>query len=368
MLVYYILNSILVFTGIYAGNKNTKQNTIFYLVLSVLLLTVLASFRYAIGFDYFSYRRIYENIEGLSFNQVFLIHKKEFLFYILCKICNCMNLPYTGFLFIVSLFMHSVAMWFIHRCSKIPWLSVYLYITLQFFAHNMNLIRQSMALSFFLLAFPFLKKRKIVPFLLIIIAGSLCHNSVFFMLPLYFLLPIKANVKSMGVLLGLTLIAYILCEPLLECIMPLLSNAYSAYSSSEFWQASTFDYVIMPFIYFILLFLFRNKYGDDGKDSSFYLNGAFYTFAITLFITKHFILERLAIYPNILSIIAIPDLITCYYNNEKSKNTLLWKRKVCYVLALFLIYGGITFLFSAHKGIHHVYPYISLLDKAKSPG
>lgn len=149
MLVYYILNSILVFTGIYAGNKNTKQNTIFYLVLSVLLLTVLASFRYAIGFDYFSYRRIYENIEGLSFNQVFLIHKKEFLFYILCKICNCMNLPYTGFLFIVSLFMHSVAMWFIHRYSKIPWLSVYLYITLQFFAHNMNLIRQSMALSFF---------------------------------------------------------------------------------------------------------------------------------------------------------------------------------------------------------------------------
>lgn len=368
MPVYYVLISVLVLAGIYAGKKNTKQSMVLYLALSALLLTVIASFRYAVGFDYFSYRGIYEGVEDLSFYQVFAMYKDEFLFYILCKCLTLIKIPYIGFLFIVSLFMHSAAMWFIHRYSKIPWISVYFYITLQFFAHNMNLIRQSMALSFFLLAFPFLKKRKFIPFFLIIIGGSLFHNSLFFMLPLYFMLPVKANGKSLGFLFGLTLIAYLLCEPLLQLVMPFLINTYSGYLSSDFWQASTFDYVIIPFLYFVLMLLFWNKYKTGCKDSSIYINSAFYTFAITLFITKHFILERFAVYPNILSIIAIPDVITCFYNNDEAGNLPFWKRKYCYVPAIFLIFGGAAFLFSAYKGVHHVYPYISLLDKAKSPG
>lgn len=367
MLVYYILIAVLVSAGIYAGNKNTKQSAIVYLALSALLLTFLASFRYAVGFDYFSYRGIYESVKELSFSQVFQIYKDEFLFYIFCKLLTFIGIPYIGFLFLVSLFMHSAAMWFIRRYSKIPWLSVYFYIALQFFAHNMNLIRQSIALSFFLLAFPFLKKRKFLPFLLIIIGGSLFHNSLFFLLPLYFLLPIKASVKSLGFLSGLTLIAYILCEPLIERIMPLLFNTYSGYLSSDFWQASTFDYVMIPFLYLVLMLLFRNKYETGCRDSSIYINSAFYTFAITLFITKHFILERFAVYPNIISIIAIPNVITCFYNNKGDENTPVWKRKYVCVMGLFLVFGGAAFLFSAHKGVHHVYPYISLLDKAKSP-
>lgn len=367
MLVYYILIAVLVSAGIYAGNKNTKQSAIVYLALSALLLTFLASFRYAVGFDYFSYRGIYESVKELSFSQVFQIYKDEFLFYIFCKLLTFIGIPYIGFLFLVSLFMHSAAMWFIRRYSKIPWLSVYFYIALQFFAHNMNLIRQSIALSFFLLAFPFLKKRKFLPFLLIIIGGSLFHNSLFFLLPLYFLLPIKASVKSLGFLSGLTLIAYILCEPLIERIMPLLFNTYSGYLSSDFWQASTFDYVMIPFLYLVLMLLFRNKYETGCRDSSIYINSAFYTFAITLFITKHFILERFAVYPNIISIIAIPNVITCFYNNKGDENTPVWKRKYFCVMGLFLVFGGAAFLFSAHKGVHHVYPYISLLDKAKSP-
>lgn len=366
MLVYYILLSVLSLTGIYAGKKHAKQSTILYLSFSALILTLAASFRYAIGFDYFSYRNIYENMESLSFYEILYIYKTEFMFYIFCKLLVTAGVSYIGFLFIVSLFMHGTAMWAVYRYSKMPWLSVYLYITLQFFAHNMNLIRQSIALSFFLFAYPFLKKRKFLLFLLIMVCGTFFHNSLIFMVPLYFLLPIKANVKSLSVFFGFTICMYVLYEPFFLLISPLLINGYGNYVYSIFWQPSTADYIIFPAVFFFLLFLFRKKYASLGRDASIYLNSAFFTAAIKLFITKHFILERFSVYPHILLIFAIPDVIYCIHNREETKKMPVWHRKACYVLALFFVLGGLNFLFSAHKGIHHVYPYVSLLDKAKS--
>lgn len=353
-------------SGIYIGKKNTKQSMILYLCFSAMVLTLLAAFRYAIGFDYFSYRYIYENMECVSFDEIFLIYKREFMFYIFCKILSSIHVPYIGFLFIVSLFMHSTAMWTIYRYSKIPWLSVYLYITLQFFAHNMNLIRQSIALSFFLLAYPFLKERKLAPFLLIMICGALFHNSILFMIPLYFLLPVKANVKSLGILFTLAVLMYWLYDPFFFLVKPLLINGYANYAGTEFWRPSTMDYVIFPALSFCLLFLFRKRHAALSSEASIYLNSAFYTFIFTLFITKHFILERFSVYPHVLLILGIPDVIACFHNKEEAAKMPFWKREACYVLVSFLILGGMTFLFAAYKGIHHVYPYISLLDKAQS--
>lgn len=374
MAIYYL--TIILPAGLgCALSKGTKgeggrQNAAFCLALSSLLLVFVASCRYAIGFDYFSYRDIYALASQSSFGEILRLHWGEPLFFLSCKIIGMTGCPYQGFLLIVNIFLLAVAMHFIYRHSKMPWLSVYLYVTLQFFACNMNLLRQSIATAFFLLAYPSLRERRPFPFAILLLTGGMFHNSLLFLFPLYFLLPRKHSQKSLLLFFALTAAAYVFFEPLFQALQPLLPAKYVKYQYSYFWQANNLFYVLFPALYCLLICLFRRRIRDDAL-RIISVNSAICQLVISLFITKHFILERFAIYPFVFSLIAIPEIIYSYSNDTLShsdekrygeKPVLTYRR----VLVLFLLYSGAYFLFAAFCGFHHVYPYVGLWDKSIS--
>ncbi len=351
MLIYYLTIFFLTGTGIFFQKKG-KHFTIPYLAVSFLTLLFLASFRYAIGFDYFSYRNIYQSTAHSSIKTIFSSHWREPLFYLLCKISTQFGFSYPIFLWIVQALFLLIIMRFIYRYSHFPWISIYLFITLQFFAYSMNLIRQSISVSFFLLAYPYLKNRKIMPYTLFILLGGLFHNSLFLIWPFYFLLPKQLSWKSFLFLCTIIIFSYFFFDPLFALIMPHLTKRYSSYVNSYYWQPNNFSYIILPAIYLFFVALFKNNITNPTL-RSIYLNSAIYQFFITLFITKHFILERFAIYPFALSLITIPEIL---FSCKKEKKH--------YILLLFLLFGAAYFCFAAIKGFHGVYPYISLLKKS----
>ncbi len=360
MAVYYITITALTGVGCLFIKKEDNKAVLGYLVVSALVLIFFASFRYAIGFDYFSYRRIYEKSAVQTFEEILQTRRREPLLYLFCKISNLMGGSYHIFLFCVNTFLLVVAMRFIYLHSKLPWVSVYLYITLQFLAYNMNLVRQSIAVSFFLLAYPYLKERKIVPYTILIIIGGFFHNSLFIMWPLYILLPIKGSRRLFAGLTGITVLGYLVFDPVFAVLQPIFLKKYVNYSLSYFWQPSSVSYVIPSAVYAILIYLFRNRIQPSRR--AFYRNSAIYQFVITLFITKHFILERFAIYPFALSLLAIPEIIASYQKKEEKQQKFGYKQ----VVLLFLLFGAAYFCFAAAKGYHGVYPYISLLKKSHS--
>ncbi len=375
MTIYYIILFILTGLG-YAltEKKKSPKNTALYLSAACLLLVFTASCRYAIGFDYFSYRNIYEMASSWTLGDIFRIRWDEPLYFMVCKALGLAGCPYQVFLLIINIFLMATAMQFIYRYSRCPWISVYLYITLQFLAYNMNLIRQSIATAFFLLAYPYLKSRKILPFTILILTGGLFHNSLLFLYPLYFLLPQKSTRKTLLFFTLSTLFVYIFFEPLFGLIQPFLPVRYSNYEGSYFWHPNNFCYVLLPALYCLLIYLFRNRITDPFLHSVC-TNSALYQLIISLFITKHFILERFAVYPFIFSLIAIPEIICSYKEaptrlpydktEHESKPFLTYHR----VLLLFLLFGGAYFAFAAFAGFHHVYPYVGLWDKSiSSPG
>lgn len=361
MTVYYVTISLLTGMGYFFTEKKQKNTaTLWYLAVSFLFLAFLASFRYAIGFDYFSYRNIYEMVSQWSFADIFRYTQAEPLYYVICKIFCMAGCPFQIFLLFVNLFLMAAAMQFVYRYSKLPWISVYLYITLQFLAYNMNLIRQSITVAFFLLAYPYLKNRKLLPYTFIILLGGMFHNSLWFVYPLYFLLTWNYNRKTLSCLLAATCLGYFFFDPIFAFVSPLLPARYANYPSGYFWSANGFIYVILPGLYCLLVYLFRNRI-EDPFQRTLYLDSALYQFFINLFITKHFILERFAIYPFVFSLLAIPDIIDSY-RKKTGTHTLNYRR----VLFLFLLFGAAWFCFSAAEGFHRVYPYVSLLDKSLS--
>lgn len=365
MFIYYgLLFSSLAFGIYFCEWKKKKSNTILYLILMGILFTILSSFRYAIGFDYYSYRTIYTETASQNILEIIQLHKNEILFYLWNKLCISCSLSYTCYLFITYLFLHSVVLSFIYRYSKLPWMSVFFYITLQFFAYSMNLFRQSIALSFFLLAYPFLVQRKIKPFFLLILVGGLFHNSLFFMLPLYFLLPQKNTKKTFLGYFVLFLFLYVSSSPLLTGIQHLLPVQYSSYFNSIYWQGNSFRYVIFPTLYLLIVFLLGKNLSVSSTVKNSYLNSAMYTFFISFFITKHFILERFSIYPFSLSILVLPEIIYSYFTSPKEDSSKQWRHSI--VPFLIVLYAVSYFLFAVTEGFHNVYPYISLFDRAGS--
>ena len=71
MAIYYITISALTGLG-YLIEKKKKNNRqiIFYLGTAFAVFTFIASFRYAIGFDYFSYRDLYDIMCSMSFLEI----------------------------------------------------------------------------------------------------------------------------------------------------------------------------------------------------------------------------------------------------------------------------------------------------------
>lgn len=364
MAVYYFTISVLTVLG-YTMSVKKRENKMIVMYLAVVFLcfTFLASFRYAIGFDYFSYRDIYEMISEWSFSDVLRFYWYEPLFFIICKLFCMLGCSYQVFLLGINIFLFFAVMYFIYHHSKISWISIYLYITLQFFAYNMNLIRQSVAVVFFLFAYPYLKEKKFVPYAIMIIIGGLFHNSLFLMLPFYFLFLKKNTVKYTITLIVIAVLGYFLFDVGFKLVLPLFPEKYANYFGGYFWSSTKFEYVLPPAFYCLLIYLFRNRI-DDSIKRSIYLNSALYNLLISLFMTKHFILERFSIYPFAISFIVIPDIIYSYKNENENKEKSFFNYNK--VLILFLIFGAAYFTFAAVKGYHHVYPYVSLLDKSSS--
>lgn len=367
MSVYYVTIVTLSVMGyMFTARDRQSKTTVFYLAAAFLALTFIASFRYGIGFDYFSYERIYEMVSAWSFRDILHYYWYEPFYFLICKLFGLTGCSFPVFLLSVNIFLILAAVWFIYRYSKLPWMSIYLYITLQFLAYNMNLVRQSIAVAFFLFAYPSLKNRKIILFTVWIAMGGLFHNSLWFVWPLYFLLRIKITKKFFVGFAAMTAFVYFFFESLFVFLAPFLPPRYARYPGGYFWSPSTFGYVIPYVLYCVIVYLFRNRIVDPAQ-RCIYLNSALYSAAISLFITRHFILERFAVYPFALSLIALPEIMVSYENDRKRTGRALsaYHR----VLILILVFGGVYFSFSAVKGVHSVYPYVSLMEKGYSaPG
>lgn len=363
MAIYYITIAVLTSLGYYmAEKKKTHSQTRLYLAVVWISLVFLCSFRYAIGFDYFSYRDIYEMTASMPFSDVLRNYWYEPLFFVVCKCFSLCGMPFQLLITGVSFFLLFSTLWFISRYSKAPWLSVCLYITLQFLAYHMNLMRQSIALCFFLFAYPFLKSRRLIPYSVCIFIGGLFHNSLWFVYPLYFLLLLILSKKAAACLIFTALAGYLFFEPLFCLVRPLLPEKYAIYEQTYFWNSSTWEYILPSAAYCLLIYLFRSRICDH-TDRAVYLNSALFQCLISLFITKHFILERFAIYPFAFSLIAIPDILASYQQNAADQTQKLHYRQAA---ILFLAFSITYFLFASAKGFHHVYPYVSLLEKSRS--
>jgi len=216
----------------------------------------------------------------------------------------------------------------------------------------MNFLRQSLAAAIILWIYPFLKSRRFLPCIAIILFASTFHRTALVMLPLCFVLTLRPTRRHYVSAFLAAAITYLSMDTMVETILKFLPK-YRHYITEKYWQGNSFVYILLPLGCFLFTVpLFKQAYRHSNI-SPVLANAMLYSFLIQIFITKHFILERLSIYVSFFSLIALPESI-----NAPSK--LSRKSRLAILLVGCLMY----FCFAASQNFHGVYPYRGIWDKA----
>ena len=195
-MLVYVLNYFLI--PIY--NYLVKNKKVFFLLMSCQLFLVLAYRAPDLCIDYPGYANGFEYISKLSFLDLLprlrllsdAVLPSPFSFesgyVVLNWIVAFLGGSFHTFLILHAAFCVYAYSKFISRYSKMPWLSVAIFVSFDFYIYIFGILRHTLSLAFLLFAIPYLEKKK--PFkalLFMLLAFSMHKSSIIFVVMLVFI-------------------------------------------------------------------------------------------------------------------------------------------------------------------------------------
>lgn len=249
-----------------------NKRRIFRLVLfSMGMLVLIVGLRSEeMGVDLSSYLPSFTRLNNYSWNHIILMdsylnYEKGYV--VFNKIVGSISDNYHFFLFICAAISLIPIGNLIYRNSKNPLLSIFVYAALPTFLTTFSALRQAIAIGITVLAFEFIKRRKIVPFCLLILLAVCFHSSAIVVLiayPLYWWKP----GKKWGTVSVIALpVIYIIRFPLFS----LLSKVFKKSASVDNNGALTL------FLVFTLIYIFCLFFGNRKNESTNGLMNLFWT-------------------------------------------------------------------------------------------
>lgn len=175
-------------------------------------------------------------------------------FQLLCHVLGSISSDAQILIVATSFFCVPVLMYSIYKNSSDVSLSVYLFISFNFFSYEMNAMRQVLAICIILLGVElFLKKRRRVLFAGTVLIAALFHSSAVIMLVLLVLdcFPAKSSFCWVSVALGV--LGYLLCPAIFSVAVSVLG--YSLYVGTGFTQSNYFGAVFQMLIPLCIVFV-----------------------------------------------------------------------------------------------------------------
>ncbi|MCA1010725.1 EpsG family protein [Halobacillus halophilus] len=227
MLIYIInviLLSFVVLVLFVLNLLDTKKGKMTFLIIATLQLILLQGLRNeSVGADTRSYLKYFNHIQYFDM-EAFISHRFEIGYKFLNNLLAQIGINDQIFLTLVSALILVPVSVFLYKNSTNVYLSLYLYITFGFYAASFNTLRQNIAYGIILLSFQYIRDRKFIPFLLIVLLASTFHFSALIFAFAYFLARIKLTIPTVSLIVILTIpIAF-------------LKNQITAFIISNFYQ------------------------------------------------------------------------------------------------------------------------------------
>lgn len=345
--------------------KDAKRRAIF-LGIAFIILAGLSAVRYSVGYDYsYGYAPHYQLVLDNPQWSIKDIHFEP-AYGLLEKATSLLSQNYQMIFVTSSILMIALIMFYYYKASPNATISVFLFLGLCQYYCSLNLIRNTLAAIICMFAFPFLKKKKIIPYILIVLVAATFHKSALLMIAFYFinLIPIK----KYTLLVYSVITAFIYLN--LEKIMLFVTQYwYSGYRPKDGAPLEIFEwpFTIFEFLMFLIVLLFSKRLEKKDATNSVYVNYAFFSLFFTLMGTKYFILDRFGLY----FVLAYPISFAIILMSLREE-WVGWKqlrdvtlKKIAYPIMLFTILIGTLAYHSYSLSLDHhgVVPYMFIFDQ-----
>ena len=222
------------------------------------------------------------------------------------------------------------------------WLLIFFYITLGSYLSSMNGARQWLVSAIMFVALPWIEKRKLKKYILLVVVLSTIHSSVLVFLILYFVVVQPAwgkTTKYMIAFVIILLITYPVTGPIISRFLADSDSTYSVYSNSII--SGTGGTNVIRIIIYAIPVLFAFLYREKMKNEAYYnivINMAVLDMLFMMMAIQNWIYARFCIYfePYLL-IVYIWDLKYCF--DLKSKRM---------VNLAFILYGAVWFWYQMY--------------------
>lgn len=252
-IINLVLISILAILLYLIEAHNTKRGKLIFLSFSTIQLILLNGLRSEIvGADTTSYLIFFNNLKNQDMQTV-LSGRLEMGFSFFSKLLVEIGFNERMFLFAVSAAILIPVAIFIYKNSYNVYLSYYFYITFGFYGATFNTLRQNIAYGIILLSFTYIKERKFLKFLIVIVIASSFHISAWLFLPAYFLSKIKLTIPIVGLIGIVSLIMLVFKNKIMSIIIVYFYSSYSVV------QTGSYSWFIFNLFLFLLAMLFYPK-------------------------------------------------------------------------------------------------------------
>lgn len=326
MFFYYELFAFLLVLGYLICKKSKlKYKNQIYVGVVFVILFVLSAFRYDVGYDYyFGYLPHWRNVRNMPLLDIALNKDHEIGYSITEAITSLISNNLQAIFITTSLIFMILFALYIHKHFPDKVWGVFLLYGLGLYYCSMNFIRQSIAAFIIVFAVMLIKKKKIIPYMLLVMLASTFHKSALIFIPLYFILQIKITKKvlslyslaTIGILLTSRQIFLFITKFVYQSYSPELTGTFSVFINSGSW----WYYIVPSIIYFAIIFIFRERLCRDDKSNNILISCSFFNMFFYLISMNHVILDRFTLYFEPIVALALTELIVMLRNDYKNKD------------------------------------------------
>ncbi len=326
-----------------------KNHKWFCVVLCLFLFLISALKGMSATSDLMSYENAYYRLEGKSFRNLLIEYlsgeQKDFGFYAIAKVFSLLGFSVEIWKGAIALFFAICASVFIYRDSEEPFISAIMLFAF-YYGFTLSGLRQTMAMGIILLSFKYIKERKLIKYLILVVIATLFHSSALIFLPAYWLVRMKLGLKQ----IVLIIISFAICVFAPSIVRILLSiiawnESVGGYADTE-TKLNWSGYIIQVLIFAFCL-LFRWNWENDfklyNKPTDSWINLMVIGLCLqgaSVIIAEAF---RVSYYYSMASMLALPNIVQL--QKDKTHSVLLWVVPLLLILYMLISQSYIDLTF-----------------------
>ncbi len=327
MLAYNLLILSIIALGILICEiKKSRRNDAIFLCITAVGMIVLSSLRAnTVGIDYKQYAAFFTQVHDGGWS--FLISSANgYRIEPGYSLLNYLVSLFTGdvriFMLVISVIMVGLIALLLYKYSPVPWVGMFVFASFGFFGNSLSFLRQSIAITIFLFAIRFLKDKKFLSYLLIVLLAASFHKAMLIMIPIYFIAHIKVNWKSLCTYGGLTALVMICSWPLFNFVTKFAFQYYATQEGMYYMNGRDWQTAAVPVITTVTTLILKKFILQRDPKNVVLINFSIYSGLLYIMTCQHFLFQRFGMIFFTSAILLIPELLASVGVDSEESETL----------------------------------------------